>query len=144
MCESAASRQGHIRIKIEIDLIDPHSTVRPLFRWMLALLTRIDGYHLSELNFPVTSLTCLPSAVDTSKSLLPKCLGLDANRYSLVTAIFTVGGLGGSLGSSWLVQKKGLKGGLVYVAWMNVLGVALMAFSPNWLILTLGRCVFPH
>lgn len=66
-------------------------------------------------------------------------MGLDANRYSLVTAIFTVGGLLGSLSSSWLVQKKGLKGGLVYVAWMNVLGVALMGLSPSWIVLALGR-----
>lgn len=98
-----------------------------------------DGYHLSELNFPVASLTCLPSAANPSTSFLPTCLGLDANRYSLVTAIFTVGGLVGSLGSSWLVQKQGLKGGLVYVGWMNVLGVVLMALSPNWLVLALGR-----
>lgn len=101
-------------------------------------LTYVDGYHLSELNFPVSSLTCTPS-VNERSSFLPTCLGLDANRYSLVTAIFTVGGLAGSLGSSWLVQKKGLKGGLVYVAWMNVLGVLLMTLSPNWIVLALGR-----
>ena len=105
------------------------------------MLTLADGYHLSELNFPVSSLTCLPSEVGMSSSVLPTCLGLDANRYSLVTAIFTVGGLAGSLASSWLVQKKGLKGGLVYVAWMNVLGVLLMTLSPNWIVLALGRYV---
>lgn len=87
----------------------------------------------------MASLTCLPSAEDSSTTLLPRCLGLDANRYSFVTAVFTVGGLLGSLSSSWLVHKQGLKGGLVWVAWMNVFGVASMALAPHWLVLALGR-----
>jgi hypothetical protein len=96
-----------------------------------------DGYHLSELNFPVASLTCKP-APDT-KSFLPVCLGIDNNRYSLITAVFTVGGLAGSLSSSWLVKRQGLKGGLVSVGWLNMLGVGLMTFAPSWIILALGR-----
>ncbi|RSH89293.1 hypothetical protein EHS25_002405 [Saitozyma podzolica] len=69
------------------------------------------GYHLSELNFPVTSLTCLSPAFPPP-SRLPLCLGLTAPRYSFVTAVFTVGGLVGSLISSWVVLKEGVKGGL--------------------------------
>jgi SP family facilitated glucose transporter-like MFS transporter 3 len=64
---------------------------------------------------------------------------MDDQKYSLVTAVFTVGGLAGSLGSSWLVERQGLKGGLVWVAWMNLVGVALMAFAPSWLVLAVGR-----
>jgi SP family facilitated glucose transporter-like MFS transporter 3 len=102
------------------------------------LADRLDGYHLSELNFPVASLTC-SAKTDAPTSLLPLCLGMDDQKYSLVTAVFTVGGLAGSLGSSWLVERQGLKGGLVWVAWMNLVGVALMAFAPSWLVLAVGR-----
>jgi SP family facilitated glucose transporter-like MFS transporter 3 len=56
-----------------------------------------------------------------------------------VTAVFTVGGLIGSLSSSWLVEKHGLKGGLVWVGWLNILGVGMMALAPSWIVLALGR-----
>lgn len=64
---------------------------------------------------------------------------MDDQKYSLVTAIFTVGGLIGSLSSSWLVERQGLKGGLVWVAWMNLCGVAMMTLAPSWVVLAAGR-----
>jgi SP family facilitated glucose transporter-like MFS transporter 3 len=85
----------------------------------------------------VASLTCKPSLDDTS--FLPACLGITDGIYSLVTAVFTVGGLIGSLSSSWLVEKQGLKGGLVWVGWLNMLGVGMMALAPSWIVLALGR-----
>lgn len=50
-----------------------------------------------------------------------------------------MGGLIGSLSSSWLVEKQGLKGGLVWVGWLNIGGVAMMALAPSWIILAIGR-----
>jgi hypothetical protein len=103
-------------------------------------LTGTDGYHLSELNFPVTSLTCLSPAFPPP-SRLPLCLGLTAGRYSFITAIFTVGGLMGSLMSSWVVQKEGLKGGIAWTGYLNLFGVIGMAMAPHWWILAIGRSV---
>ncbi|KAK8858481.1 hypothetical protein IAR55_002708 [Kwoniella newhampshirensis] len=98
------------------------------------------GYHLSELNFPVASLTCLSPAFPPP-SRLPLCLDLDAYLYGLITAVFTVGGLVGSLMSSWIVEKEGLKGGIAWTGYLNVIGVLGMGVSPHWWVLALGRFV---
>ncbi|WWC70652.1 uncharacterized protein I206_104603 [Kwoniella pini CBS 10737] len=98
------------------------------------------GYHLSELNFPVNSLTCITPA-HPPPSRLPICLDLYATRYSIVTAIFTIGGLVGSLGSSWVVEKEGIKGGLSWTGYLNLIGVLGMSIAPHWYLLALGRFV---
>ncbi|WVQ96838.1 hypothetical protein IAU59_003945 [Kwoniella sp. CBS 9459] len=96
------------------------------------------GYHLSELNFPVNSLTCLTPAFP-KPSRLPLCLDLDSTLYGLVTAIFTVGGLIGSLISSWIVEKEGIKGGIAWTGYLNLIGVLGMGIAPHWVLLALGR-----
>ncbi|OCF30610.1 vacuolar membrane protein [Kwoniella heveanensis BCC8398] len=96
------------------------------------------GYHLSELNFPVNSLTCLTPAFP-EPSRLPLCLDLDSTLYGLVTAIFTVGGLVGSLISSWVVEKEGIKGGIAWTGYLNLIGVLGMGIAPHWILLALGR-----
>ncbi|WWD18368.1 hypothetical protein CI109_102818 [Kwoniella shandongensis] len=98
------------------------------------------GYHLSELNFPVASLTCLSPAFPTP-SRLPLCLNLDASLYGLITAIFTIGGLIGSLSSSWMVEKEGLKGGLAWTGYLNLIGVLGMGIAPHWVVLAGGRFI---
>lgn len=104
----------------------------------LDLTDSIVGYHIAELNFPVASLTCL-TPVNAPISRLPRCLEIDAFRYSVVTAAFTVGGLAGSLGSSWVVYREGLKGGIVWTGYLNLIGVFLMGWSWNWGMLGVGR-----
>ncbi|WWD04751.1 hypothetical protein V865_002822 [Kwoniella europaea PYCC6329] len=98
------------------------------------------GYHLSELNFPVNSLTCITPAYPPP-SRLPLCLDLDSNLYSIVTAIFTVGGLVGSLMSSWVVEREGIKGGIAWTGYLNLVGVLGMGIAPHWLLLALGRLI---
>nr|XP_019045765.1 vacuolar membrane protein [Kwoniella bestiolae CBS 10118]OCF24695.1 vacuolar membrane protein [Kwoniella bestiolae CBS 10118] len=98
------------------------------------------GYHLSELNFPVNSLTCITPAYPPP-SRLPLCLDLDSTRYSIVTAVFTVGGLVGSLISSWVVEKEGIKGGISWTGYLNLVGVLGMGIAPHWLLLVLGRFI---
>ena len=103
-------------------------------------LNSADGYHLSELNYPVASLTCLTPA-HTPPSRFPVCLDLDSSLYSLVTAIFTVGGLVGSLSSSWVVQTLGVKGGILSAGYLNLLAVLPMSLAGHWRYLATGRCV---
>jgi len=86
----------------------------------------------------VTSLTCLSPALPPPTPL-PPSIGKDAKIYGLVTAIFTVGGLVGSLGSSWVVQKEGVKGGILWSGYLNVVGVLGMGIAPHWIILASGR-----
>ena len=95
------------------------------------------GFHLSELNFPVSSLTCTEPGNGLAN--LPQCLSIDTQRYGIVTAVYTVGGLFGSLGSSWLVENQGVKGGITWTGWFNVAGAIAMTFAPSWIVLALGR-----
>lgn len=97
-----------------------------------------DGYHLSELNFPVASLTCINPAFPPP-SRLPLCLGLDTYRYGLVTAIFTAGGLVGSLMSGYVIHHEGIKGGIAWTGYLNLIGVLAMTMAPTWIILAVGR-----
>jgi SP family facilitated glucose transporter-like MFS transporter 3 len=77
--------------------------------------------------------------VNAPRTRLPLCLEIDAFRYGTVTGMFTLGGLVGSLASSWVVYKDGLKGGLVWTGYLNLVGVFLMGWSWNWGMLALGR-----
>ncbi|KGB74798.1 vacuolar membrane protein [Cryptococcus deuterogattii R265] len=96
------------------------------------------GFHLSELNFPALSLTCTSPS---SSSLIPQCLYLSESLYAFTTAIFTVGGLLGSLSNPWIVSKYGLKGGISLTGWINLFGAGVMTFAPHWVILATGRLV---
>jgi SP family facilitated glucose transporter-like MFS transporter 3 len=98
------------------------------------------GYHLSELNYPAESLTCLPRA-HLPPSKLPLCIGIDSDKYGFVTAIYTVGGLVGSLISSWMVEHHGVKGGLTWTAYLNLFGAIVMTMATRWWILAFGRYV---
>ncbi|KAK4687764.1 hypothetical protein P7C73_g2353, partial [Tremellales sp. Uapishka_1] len=96
------------------------------------------GFHLSELNYPISSLTCI-SIPEGSSQPLPLCLGLSTNLYGVVTAIFTAGGLIGSLISSGVVEKYGMKGGITLTGWLNLFGSLAMALAPHWVVLAAGR-----
>nr|ODN95410.1 vacuolar membrane protein [Cryptococcus depauperatus CBS 7855] len=116
----------------------------------LAYLHGIEiGFHLSELNFPISSLTCTfnasssaSSALPSSSSFnLPQCLNMSEAIYGFVTAIFTVGGLLGSLSSSSITSRYSLKGSILLTGYVNLVGSLLMTLSPHWAVLALGRLV---
>jgi hypothetical protein len=62
-------------------------------------------------------------------------------HYSIVTAIFTVGGLCGSLASSYVVQRVGLAGGITWSGWTNLAAALIMGLSWHWTVLGSGRYV---
>lgn len=86
----------------------------------------------------MASLTC---SRGTSTFGLSDCLPITSSRYSIVTAIFTIGGLCGSLGSSYVTQRSGLHGGILLTGYLNLAAALLMALSYSWLWLALGRFV---
>ncbi|KAJ9120194.1 hypothetical protein QFC22_003094 [Naganishia vaughanmartiniae] len=106
------------------------------------------GYHISELNFPEASLTCTsPTASNLAGSRssmlggLPDCLGIDSQRYSAATAIFTVGGLIGSILSARAMDKVGVIGCIKLTGLLNVIGSVIMFAAPHWVVLVAGRVV---
>lgn len=109
-----------------------------LFVFILAASLTADGYHITELNYPVNGLMCHPTPADESQ-LLPPCLGLDKFRYSAVTSLLTAGGLAGSLLSDRLVRAEGIAGAIAWTGWLNLASAVLMAAAPHWLVLALGR-----
>ncbi|BEI88541.1 uncharacterized protein CcaverHIS019_0112590 [Cutaneotrichosporon cavernicola] len=98
------------------------------------------GYHLAELNYPANGLTCHPSPNDGTAPLRP-CLGLDAIKYSAVTALLTAGGLVGSALSDSVVRSQGVPGGIAWTGWLNLVGALMMALAPHWGVLALGRFI---
>lgn len=116
--------------------------------------TPSDGYHISELNFPEASLTCQSAKAYVGglpSSVFPDCLGLTSTLYSTATAIFTLGGLTGSLLSAPLIRRfkssstSDNDAGVGEVAvirltgWINLAGSIMMAFSVHWIMLVIGR-----
>jgi SP family facilitated glucose transporter-like MFS transporter 3 len=41
--------------------------------------------------------------------------------------------------SSGIVKREGVKGGLIWTGYTNILGVLLMSLAPSWIVLALGR-----
>jgi len=98
------------------------------------------GYHISELNFPQPSLTCSSATSTSSIPLgLPNCLDLTSALYSLATAVFTVGGLVGSLFSAMIIEQTGMLGAIKLTGWVNLLSSVAMTLAPHWTVLVVGR-----
>lgn len=115
-----------------------------------------DGYHISELNFPEASLTCQSVKTNVGglpTAIFPDCLGLTSTLYSTATAIFTLGGLAGSILSAPLIRHYKARStsdddaGVGEVAiirltgWVNLAGSLMMTFSVHWIMLVIGRWV---
>lgn len=112
-----------------------------LLLW-ICLSTLYYGYHISELNFTQPSLTCsTPTSLTSSPVLLglPNCLGLTEPLYSLATAMFTIGGLLGSVYSSRVIARRGMIGAIKVSGMLNLAAALLMGLAPHWTLLVLGR-----
>ncbi|KAH8087986.1 general substrate transporter [Filobasidium floriforme] len=97
------------------------------------------GYHISELNFPQPSLTCHKDA--SGRSTLPACLDITSTRYSIITAVLTVGGLLGSLAAAKVIGRYGMYGTVWLTGAINLVGSIVMTISTHWIGLVLGRFV---
>lgn len=120
-------------------IIDHHGTVRlPHPSLTSRLIPLEDGYHISELNFPESSITCT-SVRSASLGGLPDCLGFNSTRYSAATAVFTLGGLAGSIMSSAVTRRLQATGSIKVTGLLNVVGSVMMFAAPHWLVVLAGR-----
>lgn len=101
------------------------------------------GYHISALNQLQAVLTC-QNAVPQTYYGLPTCIPMSDATFSLVTSLFTVGGLLGSLFANLAMDRYGRKGACRLSAVFNAAGAAMSGLAPSVAPMALGRFVsFP-
>jgi len=89
------------------------------------------GYHISALNQIQAVLTCKVSSTS--------CIPMTDSTFSLVTSIFTVGGLAGSLFANLIMDKWGRRGAHRICAILMASGTAFMGLSTSVSPLLIGR-----
>ncbi|KAJ7197227.1 general substrate transporter, partial [Mycena pura] len=108
--------------------------------WIL-LIPFQYGYHISVLNQIQAVLTCKDGSPDTRHYLygLPTCLPMSDFTFSVVTAVFTVGGLGGSMVANVVMDRWGRRGAARASSILVAVGAGLMCVGASVGILGLGR-----
>lgn len=111
----------------------------------LLLLTFISsyqyGYHISALNQLQAVLTCQHFVPDSFYGL-PTCIPMSDATFSLVTSMFTVGGLLGSLSANLAMDRYGRKGASRLSAVFNIAGAAISCLATSVAPMALGRFEF--
>ncbi|CAL8574453.1 Bifunctional purine biosynthesis protein PurH [Xanthoria parietina] len=101
------------------------------------------GFHLAELNAPQDVVTCKkrtlqPSALATS---LPHCIPMNTPQFSVVTSIFTLGGLIGALSAGPSCNKYGRLLTMRATTISFILGSAIETFAIDIPMLCFGRLI---
>lgn len=101
------------------------------------------GFHISALNQISDVLMCRdrPGAEQNIETLflLPSCIPMTDAQFSIVTAIFTVGGLGGSLLAGLLTDGYGRRGALLIAALFTFSGSFILFIASGVSALILAR-----
>jgi Sugar (and other) transporter len=101
------------------------------------------GYHISALNQIQAPLTCqddVATIMVVRPYGLAPCIEMSDVSFSLVTSIFTVGGLLGSAVANLIMDGSGRKGTLRTCAALTAAGAAVMGLSNSVTLLAIGRC----
>ncbi|TRM62904.1 general substrate transporter [Schizophyllum amplum] len=106
--------------------------------WIL-LISFQYGYHISVLNQIQAVMSCKLQPLAFLPNGLPTCIYMDDFTFSIVTSVFTVGGLLGSLGSNYVSDKWGRKGAARASSLFVAVGAGLMAASQSVAMLAIGR-----
>lgn len=104
--------------------------------WVLAS-PLLYGYHIVALNQIQASLQCQQPPLDPDT--FPTCIPMSNATFGFVTSIFTIGGLVGSLSSSYWMNKFGRKGAAKVNAAFILLGSVLLMLASSAKMLVLGR-----
>ncbi|KAJ7168129.1 general substrate transporter [Mycena crocata] len=107
--------------------------------WILCIPFQY-GYHISVLNQIQAVLTCKDVTPNPQNLYgLPTCLPMSDFKFSVVTAVFTVGGLAGSAVSNLVMDRWGRKGAARISSLFVAVGACLMCVSASVGVLGLGR-----
>ncbi|KAF8184964.1 general substrate transporter [Mycena galopus ATCC 62051] len=116
------------------------------FGWLVCLWILLIpfqyGYHISVLNQIQAVVTCKDVTTPDSQRYsysLPTCLPMSDFTFSVVTAVFTVGGLAGSLVANLIMDRWGRRGAARLSALLVAIGAGLMTVAASVSILGLGR-----
>ncbi|KAL8859929.1 MAG: hypothetical protein Q9178_003476 [Gyalolechia marmorata] len=101
------------------------------------------GFHLAELNAPQDVLTCKKHSLQQAalSTSLPHCISMNTAQFSVVTSIFTLGGLIGALSAGPSCNRYGRLLTMRTTTISFVLGSALETFASNIPMLCFGRLV---
>ncbi|KAI0807088.1 general substrate transporter [Fomes fomentarius] len=100
------------------------------------------GYHISSLNQIQAVLTCRVSdipGVPSTYYALPTCIPMSDATFSVVTSVYTVGGLLGSIGANIVMDRWGRKGAVLASAFVMAVGAGFMAVAASLSPLIIGR-----
>lgn len=100
------------------------------------------GYHVSALNQLQAILTCRsipPSSRNAVYYGLPVCIPMSDATFSIVTSVFTVGGLCGSISANLAMDKWGRRGAVRLSAAATTTGAAIMCVAGTVWALIIGR-----
>lgn len=105
------------------------------------------GYHMSELNSPEAILSChvsVPGKISYSNTWfgqhgLKQCIPLDTKLIGLITSIFSIGGLVGSLYVGNFSERWGRKKAILLHCVFYTIGSTLNGISNSYYMLLVGR-----
>ncbi|GMM57754.1 Vvs1 protein [Maudiozyma humilis] len=133
------------------------ATPRPMLTRNLVLSVAVAclgavqfGYHIAELNAPEQAMTCKKVHIvssDYDKTFLgrvlglPQCLELSEQQFGAVTAVFSLGGLVGSLFTGRLANVHGRRATSLWVSLVALCGSLLMFLAGSFAVMLLGRFV---
>ncbi|CAG8538882.1 7709_t:CDS:2 [Ambispora leptoticha] len=97
------------------------------------------GFHIGELNSPQKVISCEVPPPELYDSSFPPCIKMTPTQYALITSIFNLGGLLGSLLASRIADSKGRKWALLFNNIFLILGSLLMGTAVTYFSLVVGR-----
>ncbi|KAI0075467.1 general substrate transporter [Panus rudis PR-1116 ss-1] len=110
--------------------------------WILVVSFQY-GYHISALNQIQAVLTCRVPADDAEKVNprfgLPTCIPMTDATFSVVTSVYTIGGLLGSMVANVIIDRWGRHAAVRSSAASYLAGSAIMGFSASLAPLIIGR-----
>ncbi|RDX42672.1 general substrate transporter [Lentinus brumalis] len=107
--------------------------------WVL-LVSFQYGFHISSLNQIQAVLTCrVRDGAPSTYYGLPTCISMSDATFSVLTSIYTVGGLLGSVGANIIMDRWGRKGAVLVSAFIMAIGAGFMSVAASLSPLIVGR-----
>lgn len=101
------------------------------------------GFHLAELNAPQDVITCEKKSINSAAlhSKLPQCISMNTDQFSVVSSIYTLGGLLGALAAGPLCNKYGRLLSMRLTTISFIIGPIFESSAPSIGLLAFGRVI---